>query len=150
MAGIFRETVSFAVLITQGVIVITATTSIVSTMYNANDAEILLYLPVRSRNIFVAKLIIVYISQLASAFSFCVMCLYSFGGRRRDRSMVLFRLADRGIFHTVFAFVHSGVYWNAGYVSDIVVQKQRRGRYFFALFVICSCFCGLLYGDIPS
>lgn len=75
MAGIFRETVSFAVLITQGIIIITATTSIVSTMYNTNDAEILLYLPVRSRNIFVAKLIIVYVSQLASALVFA-LCVY--------------------------------------------------------------------------
>ncbi len=70
---------SLLILVCQGLVLIFGTLSIITTVFNANDADKLLYLPVKPITIFLAKFTVVYINEVITSVVVILIALLPFG-----------------------------------------------------------------------
>ncbi|MEG1711362.1 MAG: hypothetical protein RR316_06165 [Clostridia bacterium] len=73
------EFVSTLITISQVVVLMVSLTFMISTLYYSQDAEVLLVMPIKSQTIFMTKLGLVYVIELATALLLSLVTLLPFG-----------------------------------------------------------------------
>lgn len=78
-SGVLRETISVVVSVIQIAVLIFGMISIINTLYNSTDAQILMSMPIKGQTIFFAKLFYVYCVEFASSIVFIAVTLLPLG-----------------------------------------------------------------------
>ena len=71
--------VSIMVLISQGLVLLFGTITVISSVFNSKDADKLLFLPMRPITIFLAKLVVVYFNEVITTAVVILIALVPFG-----------------------------------------------------------------------
>lgn len=79
VAGADAGLVSLLVLACQGLVFVFGTSSLLTNVFNSRDADKLLFLPVRSTTIFLAKLTVVYVNEVITTAVTVLFLLLPFG-----------------------------------------------------------------------